>query len=349
MPSASKLLAALCGTSILLGCTSSPKTAETTIVPNMRVQHSYESADGYYALGRYFHGAQRYDEAIKAYRQAQSLQPDHVKAGNALAVLYAETGDLRQAADLLQTLSAARPDASHLLSNLGHVYFLDGQYNAARQALEKATALDPGNVHARNNLSRVLEKLGLPQQSEQVVAVNGMGAPGNRVSSTPAAKVKPGPTGTQVRAVGPGMYEVRRAGPIQASSGFVPAPASAAPRSAVKASPVRIEVSNGNGINGMAKSVGKLIESAELKVVRLTNQNRFAVKMTRIEYSAGHEHAARGLADRLGPSIVAMPGSVGPAADVRIVLGKDLPDARTVRANYAVRSKRADADGAQAS
>lgn len=353
MPSALKLIAAFCGTGVLLGCTSNPKTAETTIVPAMRVQHSYESADGHYALGRYFHGAQRVEEAQKAYRQALALRPDHAKAGNALAVLYAETGDLRQAAELLQKLTAAMPDAAHLFSNLGRVYFLDGQYEAARQALEKATALDPGNTQAWNNLGSVLEKLGHEEQSRQTFARARTSTSAPAPSAPPAntaMKTAPAPSVTQVQALGPGLYEVLQAPPTRTPAGTDALPVSSSlVRALTSATPARVEVSNGNGVNGMAKSVGKMIQSAELKVVRLTNQKHFSVKVTQIEYNPGYERTARGLADRFGPSVIAKPGTAGPAADVRIVLGKDLPDARTLGANYTSRDKRAATDHAQAS
>lgn len=297
----------------------------------MTVRHSYESADGYYALGRYYHGAQRHDDARKAYLQALSLDPTYAKAANALAILYAETGDLRQSADLLKKLTQAGPEASHLFSNLGHVYFMDGRYEEARQALEKATALDPGNVRAWNNLGSVLEKLGEDEHARSVFTRARAGTPGS-----PAKVVNKEDDnsrhGTRVQALGGGVYEVR---PMQALSGFnaAPAVATSLPASA-RMSPARVEVSNGNGVTGMAKAVSRMIHGRELKVMRITNQSRFIEPVTRIEYNDGYEQAARGLASRIGPSVVTASGSVGPAVDVRIVLGKDLRDARTVGAHY---------------
>jgi Flp pilus assembly protein TadD len=346
MKTSMKTIAAVCSAGALAGCAGNQKTAETTIVPAMKVQHSYESADGYYTLGRYYHGARRYEEALKAYRHALSLESGHTKAANAMAVLHAERGDFQTANDMLRQLVEAAPDAAHLLSNLGHVYFLKGDYQSALPILEKATALDPTNARAWSNLGSTLEKLGDTSGAQRVFArtqdvehgrplratdrvVGTVSVLASKVSRAVTAPAEIGAR-TEISKVGPNIYEVQNVGIVPVERNAL----SDANKARLSV-PVRVEVSNGNGIHGMAKAVGKLIERGELKVVRLTNQSRFAVSTTRVEYKDGFEKSAYEIAEGFGqPAMVKLENTGGFNVDVRVVLGKDLPNTGAIRTQY---------------
>jgi hypothetical protein len=101
----------------------------------------------------------------------------------------------------------------------------------------------------------------------------------------------------EVRQVGAGMVEVVRV------EGGVKTPAVERKREAPRLRPavaMRIEVSNGNGVPGMAAAVARSLRAEGMQVVRLTNTIPFNVEKTRIEIR----------------------GSAEP--HMRIVLGKDL-------------------------
>ena len=70
--------------------------------------------------------------------------------------------------------------------------------------------------------------------------------------------------------------------------------AAAAPR--ITAVPVaqryRLEVSNGNGVTGMAKRVGQMLAVTGLPQARLTNQKPFVQQFTEIQHRDGYESAA---------------------------------------------------------
>lgn len=372
MKSSIKLMSAMCSAAVLLGCTANQRVSVPTIVPAMNVRHSFESADGYFALGRYHHGSSRLDDARKAYEEALRLDPAHVPAANALAVLHAESGRFQHASDILQKLIENNPESGHLFSNLGYVHILNNEYGAAVNVLEKAVLLEPNNSRAWRNLGSAMEKLGDVERAQRAfsnarkAALGKMERPKEESIPKPArlqhvltdkasgaesmvvpAAESEGDVRTEVTKIGPSLYEVRQAGKGGAgdvltregtdsrrnggSIGGKPAYASSVTQAADGGTPpARIEISNGNGIIGMARSFGKAIDGEAFKVVRLTNQKHFRVQSTRIEYRHGYEQAARILASGLGPKVSISAGNTAPA-DVRLVLGRDVAGSEAMR------------------
>ncbi|MDH5539377.1 MAG: LytR C-terminal domain-containing protein [Rhizobacter sp.] len=86
----------------------------------------------------------------------------------------------------------------------------------------------------------------------------------------------------------------------------------------------RLEVSNGNGISGMAARVGHWLASQGMDTALLTNQRPYDQKETIIQYRVGHEDAARRVARVLpAPAQAASSPMSGLHSDVRVVLGRD--------------------------
>ena len=87
---------------------------------------------------------------------------------------------------------------------------------------------------------------------------------------------------------------------------------------------VRLEVSNGNGVTGMAARVGKWLGEQGIKTAALTNQRPYTQETTTVQYRAGQERAAlrvaRMLPAQAEPAAAPTPGLRG---DVRVVLGRD--------------------------
>jgi hypothetical protein len=115
---------------------------------------------------------------------------------------------------------------------------------------------------------------------------------------------------TQVRRLGPALVEVQR---ISAGgSGTPPAPM-----------PVRLEISNGNGVAGAAARLARVLEADGVKTVRLSNLRPFVVPLSRIEYPRAQQATAQALGKRLGLPL--QQRRAAPAyADLRIVLGHDI-------------------------
>lgn len=89
--------------------------------------------------------------------------------------------------------------------------------------------------------------------------------------------------------------------------------------------PYRIEVSNGNGVTGMARKVAGFLGGEGYSRARLTNQKPFQVASSQVLYRSGYREQAQAL-------VLTMPGQPGIAqADdlrgdisLRVVLGKDM-------------------------
>ena len=117
---------------------------------------------------------------------------------------------------------------------------------------------------------------------------------------------------TQVRRIGPAMVEVLRVGVAT---------------SVDKLAPVRLEISNGNGVAGAAARLARRLEGDGFNTVRLSNMRPFMVSLSRIEYAPSQRAQAQSLAQRLHMPLRPRHGGT-PYADMRIVLGRD---ARTLK------------------
>jgi tetratricopeptide (TPR) repeat protein len=89
---------------------------------------------------------------------------------------------------------------------------------------------------------------------------------------------------------------------------------------------VNVEVSNGNGVNGMARKIGRYLRAKGLEVTRITNAEHFNHQDSKIYYQRGYQGAASHLADQL-PSIQDVEESRPfdrPQIKVKVLIGKDL-------------------------
>jgi hypothetical protein len=136
---------------------------------------------------------------------------------------------------------------------------------------------------------------------------------------------------TEVRQLGAALVEVLRIAPAATMKAKVAMPATApipvsppGPAAAIPAlpAPVRLEISNGNGISGAAARLARSLRVEGLKTVRLTNMKNFDVPISRIEYQREQQVMAESLSERLGLPLKADSGK-SPHADMRIVLGHD--------------------------
>jgi Flp pilus assembly protein TadD len=93
-------------------------------------------------------------------------------------------------------------------------------------------------------------------------------------------------------------------------------------RAAAPVSP--LEISNGNGVPGMAARVGRWMASQGLPATRLSNQLPFAQQHTVVQYRSGQEALAQRVARSLPAAASAQTApTAGLRSDVRVVLGRD--------------------------
>ena len=95
-------------------------------------------------------------EAEKAYREALRLEPENLRVANNLAVLLAsqKTG-LDDALAMIRRALEREPNRATYLDTLGLVQQARGDKLAARQAFERAIALESGNSEFRQHLAQL--------------------------------------------------------------------------------------------------------------------------------------------------------------------------------------------------
>jgi len=136
-------------------------------------------------------------------------------------------------------------------------------------------------------------------------------------TTQPRAADPPNITSLEKRVAGVGV-----AAPAMAPDLGTPTVALRSPSAREKAP--RVEISNGNGVAGMATHTARWLATQGVQAHRVTNQRRFVQQQTVIQYRSGHEEAARRVARSLpGHVKVALAPTQGLRNDVRVVLGRD--------------------------
>jgi len=81
----------------------------------------------------------KHDDAIRMWKKALELDPDHAQTLNSLGYVYAEEGtNLDEAEKLIKKALVAEPDSGAYLDSLGWVYFKKKEYQRAEAYLKKA-------------------------------------------------------------------------------------------------------------------------------------------------------------------------------------------------------------------
>ena len=134
-------------------------TAAPVVMPASAARHGAGSGEANYALGRYYQGQRRYDDAIRAYREVLEAEPEHADAHNALGVIYATQGRHELAEWEIRTALRLRPDAAYIHNNLGYALLLQGRFAEAVSAFGQALFLEPGQARAADNLKAAQARL----------------------------------------------------------------------------------------------------------------------------------------------------------------------------------------------
>ncbi len=302
-----KIFVLLASCSIFSGCSSVGSNWDIQPV-NMS---SSDDPGSLYQIGRYYQGQNRLDKAAQAYRQALAIDPGFVAARNALGVILSRQGEYKQANEAFEAAAKRSPHASYIQNNLGYAYYLQGNYGKSMSALKQAANLDPHDKTIRNNLELASAKAGKPAETKMALAPREK--PMSRVSS------------------GPVVYPSRQE---EASAIQAPSRESAA-KPEIAESPVaipvrepgyyRIEVSNGNGVNGFARLVGRELRSQGYPVGRYTNDKPFREKTSHVEYRTGYLKRAEDLGSMLPVKpLITKSKSLRRDISVRLVLGRDM-------------------------
>jgi tetratricopeptide (TPR) repeat protein len=274
-------------------------TVPVKVAPAPAINAAMPSSAALFSMGLAAHGAGQLALASQRYEEVLKLNPEHVGALNALAVIYAQSGRTNEALTLFARASSLAPGAAHVRNNAGYALLRDGRLDEAEIALNKARELDPSNAQTQQNL----ELLASARAKRQSAALVVPSAGGNRA-------------GPRLVMVAPNILELQT--PTSAS-------ALAPVVDLVDLRGVRLEVSNGVGIRRLARRTADRLATEGVSTARLTNALPYRQARTEIQFVAGQSLAAQALQSRMPVATQAVAASrLSAGVQLRLVLGHDM-------------------------
>ena len=319
----------------VVGCAAlDPNSAKPwKVEPVFSVTHSAQSSQAYYSLGQYFDGSMAWDKAIDAYRKAIAADAKNIEAYGALGVALAQAGRFADAEITLRQAVALAPERLPIRNNLGYVLLLSDKPGEAVVVLKSVVDQDGGNAIAMANLSDAMARSGAAAGGASVVvqapaqapvlAAAEVSAP-VRETLTMSVGYLPTVAPLEERVARVDVVDLATAPSTQAAPSAPAALPAVAARAQSTPQASRLEVSNGNGVTGMAARVGRWLAAHGAPAERLSNRQPFTQRHTVVQYRTGQEEAARHVARLLPVDAKAEPQPTpGLRSDVRVVLGHD--------------------------
>lgn len=306
------IAAIVLSSALLPACVAPPVKPQMTAKPGVELWRAAAgSAAAQYQRGKYYQARGDDDLALDAFVQALTLDRRHVEAHDAVATIYSQQGRFAEAESTLREVIEQKPGAAFLHNNLGYIHYLQGHHEAAIKELRTAISLDPQSEWARNNL----------EMAEAALAKRIAGQA--KKTEIPPVQAPTPSEGFQIWDDANMKATTSVASPTVAKIAKPIAPARTPV--AVAGGEFRLEISNGNGVTGLAKRVGRLFGQQGISVYRLTNQPPYRQVITEIQYRSGFRQQAEKVRESLhGYAVVARVEAPGRRVDIRVVLGQDI-------------------------
>ncbi len=109
----------------------------------------------------------RYEDAIKAHKQAIRLMPEWAEANVNLGADYSKLGRYEDAIETYMQTIRIKPGYAPAHYNLGVVYGKLGRYDEAIEAYKQAISLEPNDAASYNNLGNVYSKLSRYEEAKE--------------------------------------------------------------------------------------------------------------------------------------------------------------------------------------
>ncbi|OIR17579.1 beta-barrel assembly-enhancing protease [mine drainage metagenome] len=283
-------------------------------------------------LGVVYSRQGKYREAIEAFQAAIKQAPKAAHIYNNLGYAYYLQGQYTKSVLTLEQATELDPTNLRALNNLGLAYAKKGNNPESVQSFSEAANVAGTHQQSATPMSNASTQIvpltnvaGItvkPADTIQKEEQETLTLPKDRGVIRPASAV------TEVAdfehrvklvQVSPNVYELDER---QHQPSSIPA------TSVLDSKPIsitKVEVANGNGINGMAAKVGKFLRTQGYQAIRLTNQKPFQIHMTQIQYREGYLSEAQILKLSLpeSPELV-LRNDLRADIGVRLVLGKDI-------------------------
>jgi len=111
----------------------------------------------------------RYDDSIKAYKNALEIDPLNGSILNSLGVSYNEKGDFINALDSFKKAIKICPNQKYFFNNLGWAYCNLGEYDKAIKVCLKAIKIDPKYANPWNHMGYAFYKKGEVQSAISMI------------------------------------------------------------------------------------------------------------------------------------------------------------------------------------
>jgi tetratricopeptide (TPR) repeat protein len=301
----------------LVGCathTSAPQATTArvpvTVMSAPATTPDMPASEVSYSMARQAHAQGQLGLAAGFYARVLEADDRHVGALNGLGVIRAQEGRTGEALALFVRARDLSPSLAHVQNNIGYTLLQADRLTEARVALKRALELNPDSPHTLQNL----ELLSEAERRAQTVAAEA-------VREQPVVNASGEAAGALV-AVAPQVYELRATTPKP-----TPAPAvvnATAPTTDLRR--LRLEVTNGTGVERLARRTANQLARSGVRVARLTNQVPYRQVRTQIHYVAGQEAEAalQALVHHLPVAVERVSVSSLPAGmQLKLVLGRD--------------------------
>lgn len=284
-----------------------------------------------------------FDAAIEAFQKAIDLDNQNKRFHNNLGLAYAKKGQF----DLALTEFKLAGDEYRAHFNIAKIYYKKGFYNEAKIHFRKTLEINPSYSIAENWLELAEAKAEIRHTSaEKETSIELSGSDNSieseperqnysfeQVDSNPPITIKSVNAENEIRKLdGEKKAELELAdSSSQQSVVSVEMPAiEVQQKKEVNQqdflSGGNIEVSNGNGVNNMARRTGDELIEKGFSVVRLTNADNFDHTKTIIYYQEGYLQTAYRVAQQIpkNQNMKKVTGFDRPDINIKIIIGKDI-------------------------
>jgi tetratricopeptide (TPR) repeat protein len=293
--------------------------------------------DSHYYLARYYQDRGNHREALIGFEKTIAIDPGHVKALNAMGVSYDYLKQFGRASECYRAALKLDPNAAYVYNNMGQSLFLQGNYVSAIEAMKKASALEGTNPRIHNNLGRAYAGAGRYDLAMAEFDQGGRNVPADSTLDRALHEAEGQPPAREATAAAAGdgtngfaarvsrFLRERSAADVRHRAATLAKVWQEPSKEGITAG-VCVEVSNGNGVDGMARNVGDYLRKKGFRVTRVTNAGRFDVAGTRIYYEKDHAQTANLLAGQMPDvgKIEEVPRLGAPRIKVKLLLGKDM-------------------------
>ena len=312
----------------LLAAASPQLQTQPRVQPFERISSPVSQAEELFIMGRSAQSAGQSALAEERYAQVLSMQPLHLGALNAIAVIYAQTDRNDKAIEFFRRALELDSKASHVHNNLGYALLLAGRLAESQAELKLARELSPSSWQTGQNLEMLARTQERALAGPQLVEVGknvyelrdrpAVALPQPPAQSTAQAKVQT-PVQTQVKMQEPAQAKVQEQTPARVVAVVRETASSPSLQG------VRIEVSNGVGIRYLARRTADRLAPTGVVTARLTNQLPYQQSRTEIQFGNGQKSAAQALSGSFPVAIKTVASSsLVKNVQLRLVLGHDL-------------------------